>query len=308
MARKPSPPILPGNWVDPTGVDRLERGAIREFTRRLRKIGRAYKAALERIPAEPAVNRKYVFALDSFSLRSILDGLGAVVDSILLDGGERENWFLRQYVEVATARGTAQEFANLAQQSPVYKAGREDLQSILRSGPYLRRMALTQARTFDELKGLSARVKTTMNRVLTEGIGRGQNPREIARKLTEQTGIEGGRAKLIARTEVPMALRQARWDESDDAKDAFGLNMKEMHLSALSRTTRATHAARHAKLFTTEAVRDWYGKDGNVYQCKCSQVSVLVDDDGKPIVPAIVERAKQAKQKMQERGYGWAKD
>ncbi|KAA0910676.1 phage minor head protein [Pusillimonas sp. ANT_WB101] len=308
MARKPSPPILPGNWADPTGIDRLERGAIRELARRVRKIGRAYKAALERIPVEPTVNRKYVFALDSFLLRSILDGLDAVVDAILLEGGEDRLWFLRQYVEVATVRGTAQEFANLSQQSPAYKAGRESLQEILRSAPYRRRMALTQARTFEEMKGLAAKVKASMNRVLTEGIGRGQNPREIARNLTSQAGIEAKRARLIARTEVPMALRQARWDESEDAQDAFGLVMKEMHLSALSSTTRVSHAARHAKLFTVDEVREWYSQDGNLFNCKCSQVSVMVDDNGKPIVPAIVERAKQAKQKMEERGYGWAKD
>jgi len=38
--------------------------------------------------------------------------------------------------------------------------------------------------------------------------------------------------------------------------------------------------------------------------CKCSQLSVLVDDSGQPLVPAIVERAKRNKQVMRERGEG----
>jgi hypothetical protein len=39
---------------------------------------------------------------------------------------------------------------------------------------------------------------------------------------------------------------------------------------------------RHAHLYTNEEVRDWYSKDGNSINCKCSQQSVLVDADGKP--------------------------
>lgn len=314
MAKKPKSPILPSNPRDPTGIDRLECGAILDFSRRLRKVRRAYIAALKRIPADPiATNRKevdakrYTYRLDQYLLQSIMAGLDAELSAILLDGGEDHLWFFDAYVSVAAVRGTAQTFANLAQQSEAYRAGRGSVNQILASEPYRRRMAIIQARVFEDMEGFTATTKSAMSRVLTEGIGRGLNPLTIARNLNDRVGTEEGRARRIARSEVPMALRRARWDEADEAAELYGLRTKELHLSALSPTTRATHAARHAHLYTREAVRDWYAVDGNSINCKCSTASVMVDESGNPLVPSIVERAKQTMKIMEKRDYDWSK-
>mgnify|MGYP003579840847 CR=1 FL=1 len=122
-------------------------------------------------------------------------------------------------------------------------------------------------------------------------------------------GMETRRANKIARTEVPMALRRARWDEKDQAAEDYGVQSKLMHMSALSPTTRATHAARHAKLFTSDQVRDWYSQDGNAINCKSSQVEELVDNAGKALVPAIQERARKNYQVMKAKGKGaWTEE
>ena len=285
--------ILPANLRDPTGLDRLEKGAMREFSKRMRKVRQAYIDALNQIPADLAVNERYTFRLDQALLAALYAELSITVDSILLEGGETDNWFLRAYVEVAYQRGTAQTHINLAQQSAAYKAGRMSLDSLLRSPPYLARIGLIKARAFEEMKGLSGQVKADMGRVLADGIGRGKNPREIAKALTEQAGIETRRANRIARTEIPTALRRARMDETDQANEDYGVTTKELHISALSPTTRVSHARRHGRLFSTDEQRDWWSQDGNSINCRCSTVSVLVDDKGNPVVPAIIERAKK---------------
>ena len=137
-------------------------------------------------------------------------------------------------------------------------------------------------------------------------MGRGLNPLDIARNLTDQTGIEKRRANRIARTEVTTALRRAKWDEDQEANDLYGLKTLLVHISALSPTTRHTHAVRHAHLYTNEEVRDWYSKDGNSINCKCSQQSVLVDADGNPEYPDTITKLKQEYKSMQARGYAWA--
>ncbi|EPO7767200.1 phage minor head protein, partial [Enterobacter hormaechei] len=228
-----------------------------------------------------------------------------LVDQVLLEGGDYDLWFY-EYVDLAAEKGTGQAYANLSQQSPVYAAGRESLSAILISEPYQRRMALVNARMFEEMKGLSAEVKRDMARVLTEGIGRGLNPREVSRNLTEQIGIEKRRANRIARTEITTALRRAKWEEDQEASELYGLKTKLLHISALSPTTRHTHAARHAHLYTNEEVRDWYAKDANSINCKCTQQSVLVDEEGKPIYPDTITKLKQEYKTMQARGYAWA--
>ena len=296
------PPILPGNLSDPTGADRLERGAMNEFSRRIKRIAKAYQSILDRIPASPAVNLRYTFDLDTSLLSMLLENASALVDEILYGGNETNFWFWRDYVNQAYQRGTAQEFTSLSQQSAVYAAGRENLQQLLLSEPYQRRLLLVRTRVFEEMKNLSARTKSDMARILTDGIGRGQNPRDIAKRLTEQTGMEIGRAKRIARTEITTALRRARWDESDEAEAQYGIMTRQMHLSALSPTTRRKHALRHAQLYTTEEVRDWYSVDGNAINCKCTQVAVLVDANGRPLNPNVIDMAKKRLEKAQQAG------
>lgn len=306
--------ILPSSESDPSGTDSLERRAIKDFKARLKRCAKAYIAALDQIPAEPTVNavvekQRYTYRLDASLLRSILSNADFLVDEILMEGGERNLWFFDAYVSAAATRGTAQEFANLAQQSPVYRAGRQSVADILRTEPYQRRMGLLRAREFEEMKSLSGQVKGDMARILTDGVGRGLNPLEVARTMTDQLGVENFRARRIARTEINTALRRARWDESQEADELYGLNTRELHISALSPTTRRTHAARHGLLFDRDDVRDWYSRDANAIQCKCTQVSVMVDNNGDPLVPAIVERAKRTKQIMKERGEGpWTED
>lgn len=308
MAKIQKAPILPTSPRDPTGVDRLERGAMLEFGRRMRKIRNAYVAALGRIPAELAVNKRYAYRLDQAILALVLGDAARETEAQLLEGGELGVWFFSAYALAAYQRGTAQTFANLAQQSAAYKAGQDSLANILRSEPYRRRIALIAAREYEEMQGLSGTVKANMARILTDGIGRGQNPRVIAKALTEQAGIETRRANRIARTEITTALRRARWDESDEAAEQYGLRVMLMHYSALSPTTRESHAARHARLYTVDEVRDWYAEGANSINCKCSQVEVLVDADGKPLAPVIIARARATKKKMEARDYAWAKE
>ncbi|EMN0478370.1 phage head morphogenesis protein [Klebsiella pneumoniae] len=303
--KKTKPPILPRNYQDPTGADALERRAMKDFARRMNKIGKAYKSALDKIPSSLAVNARYEYQLNPTLLSIILNDASYLVDQVLLDGGDYDLWFY-EYVDLAAEKGTGQAYANLSQQSPVYAAGRESLSAILISEPYQRRMALVNARMFEEMKGLSAEVKRDMARVLTEGIGRGLNPREVSRNLTEQIGIEKRRANRIARTEITTALRRAKWEEDQEASELYGLKTKLLHISALSPTTRHTHAARPAHLYTNEEVRDWYAKDANSINCKCTQQSVLVDEEGKPIYPDTITKLKQEYKTMQARGYAWA--
>ncbi|KNC11580.1 SPP1 gp7 family phage head morphogenesis protein [Pantoea sp. RIT-PI-b] len=289
----PKPAILPSNKQDPTGIDRLERKAMKDFASRMKRIGKAYIAALERFPAILVVNASYEYQIDPLILTMTLNDASVLTDSILLKGEQSHHWFTETYVEAAAVRGTAQAFANLSQQSATYLADRQSLQSLLLSEPYQRRMSLVYAREFEEMKGLSAETKRNMARVLTDGMGRGLHPSVVARNLRNQVGIESRRANTIARTELTTALRRARWDEADEAKKNLGLNIRLMHFSALSPTTRQSHAFRHAHIYTVEEVRAWYATGANAINCKCSQVEVLVDAKGNPVNSKVVEMAQK---------------
>ncbi|MCG5369782.1 minor capsid protein [Providencia rettgeri] len=300
--------IRAGTKADPTAVDKLERGAMKAFAKRIKKVSQGYIQLLNRIPSEPVVNKKYQFDLDPNYLSIILRGGELMVDEVLLQGGEFNNFFFNEYVSTAYERGTAQEYANLAQQSTAYTATQQSVATILLSEPYQLRMALVRARVFEEMKGLSAQVKADMARILTDGIARGLNPREVARNLNEQSGIEIRRANRVARTEITTALRRARMDEADEASEVLNLETRQVHISALSPTTRPNHASRHGKIFTTDEQRDWWAVDGNSINCKCSTVTILTDKEGRPYNDTLLNKLKEEKEAMKERGYQWAEE
>ncbi len=56
--KRTKPPILPRNYQDPTGADALERRAMKDFSRRMNKIGKAYKSALDKNTFLPRSKRQ----------------------------------------------------------------------------------------------------------------------------------------------------------------------------------------------------------------------------------------------------------
>lgn len=287
-------PILPSNPADPTGQDRRERGAIAEFSRRLREVRLLYVAALNAIPSQVIqVNADVTqYNITPEALAVSLDEVGRQVDRLLLENDRGDLWFTEAAVEPAYQQGAAQQLSNLSVQSAAYAASRPNLTALLTSQPYRTRLGFLKVRVADTLRAYAEGVKSHMSQILQDGLAAGRNARDVAKRMADQIGIEYRRAERIARTEIPGALRQARLEEAQQATTELGLLTREMHMSALSPTTRPSHRARHGKLYTVQEQREWWSIVPNMINCKCSTVTVLVDANGKPLTPGVVDRAK----------------
>lgn len=97
----------------------------------------------------------------------------------------------------------------------------------------------------------------------------------------------------MAQTEQVGALRKAQWQETDWARERLGLNTAVLWLSALKPTTRSWHAARHGRTYTTEEVQAFYAINGNRYNCYCSQIPVLLNDDGSIFNEGLADKLKK---------------
>lgn len=299
MARAP---ILPSNLSDPNGTDAKERQAMAEFARRIEQCRRAYVDLLDQIEFEEITTnaKRYTFRTLPSILMQLLDTAANLVDEFI--GSDRvRNWFTIGYVIPAYEKGAATAWRNLGVQSVEYAATRPTLQSLLLSEPYQARIGLISAREFELMKGLSASVKEKMAQQLTAGLAQGIGPREIAKNLTAQAGIEKRRANMIARTEINQSLRNARLDETQDASTRLNIRVKVLHISALSPTTRVTHAARSGHLYTVEEERDWYAVDGNAINCKCTTSEAIVDEKGQPVSKGLVDRLQKAAAAWEEK-------
>lgn len=248
--------------------------------------------------AEPTLYQvnagKFIYDMSAQELAELLEAVQGILDDYLLDGGEQNLWAM-DYVVAEAQRGTLEAFNNLSQQSQVY-ASQTTLQQLLSSPGYLNQIASAKLTTFSDWKVISDTARGDLTNIITDAVARGVNPRETASVISKRLDVSMSKAKNIAQTEQVGALREAQWNETDWASERLGLNTGLLHLSALKPTTRTTHAFWHGKVRTVQEVRDWYAVDGNKYHCYCSQIPVLLNDDGSIFNQGLAEKLAKERQ------------
>ncbi len=247
--------------------------------------------------AEPSLYQvnagKFIYNMTAAELADLLQVVQSILDEELLDGGSQDLWAM-DYVIAEYDRGTLNAFTNLSVQSQVY-ASQTTLQQLLSSPGHLNQVAAARLTTFNDWKVISDTARGDLTNIITDAVARGVNPRETASVISKRLDVSMSRAKAIAQTEQVGALRQAQWNETDWAAYRLGLNTGMLWLSALKPTTRLWHASRHGKVYTTEEVRDFYAENGNRYNCYCSQIPVLLNDDGSIFNEGLAEKLKAEK-------------
>lgn len=315
-------PIIPRSKVDPTQsarpVSRMFQdieGRYLDIKRRLKMVfdqrltGRQREVNGDRSwlmcnneGADPSLYQvnagTYIYDMTAAQLADLLQIVQTILDDALLDGGSQNLWAL-DYVAAEYERGTQQAYTNLSVQSPAY-ASQTTLQQLLSSPAYQNQIAAAYISTYSDWKGISDSARADLANVIADAIGRGINPRETASIVSKRLDVWMSQAKNIAQTEQVGALRQAQWNETDWTADRLGLNTGLLWLSALKPTTRWWHAAEHGKVKTTEWVREFYSRDGNKYRCYCSQIPVLLNDDGRIFNKGLAERLAKERDQWKE--------
>ena len=242
---------------------------------------------------------KFIYDMTSAELADLLRVVQSILDDELLDGGSQNLWAM-DYVIAEYDRGTLNAFTNLSVQSQVY-ASQTTLQQLLSSPGHLNQVAAARLTTFSDWKVISDTARGDLTNIITDAVARGVNPRETASVISKRLDVSMSKAKAIAQTEQVGALREAQWNETDWASERLGLNTGLLHLSALKPTTRTTHAFWHGKVRTVQEVRDWYAVDGNKYHCYCSQIPVLLNDDGSIFNQGLAEKLAKERQQWQHK-------
>ncbi|KAB8313002.1 phage head morphogenesis protein [Erwinia endophytica] len=230
----------------------------------------------------------YIYDMTAAQLADLLQRVQMILDNNLLDGGSNNLWSL-EYIIAEYERGTHQAFTNLSVQSPIYEQ-QTTLTQLLSRPAYLNQIAATSVSTYSDWRLESDKARGDLANVISDAVGRGINPSETAEIVSKRLDVSMSRAKNMAQTEQVGALRKAQRLETEWSRERLGLNTAMIHLSALKPTSRSWHVARHGHIYTPEKVEEWYAEGGNRYNCYCSQIPVILDDDGKVVNPGMVER------------------
>lgn len=312
MNQKPKSPVIPRSRVDPTMSSKPVSKMARDIEDRYYRIKLALKSLFDQrltgreregnshqwhflchqhgdMPTLYAVNAStYIYDMTSQQLDEMLNLMQAILDQNLLDGGQYNLW-ASVYVQAELARGTFEAFTNLSRQSEFYSQ-QTKLAQLLSSPGYQNQVAAAALSTYSDWKNISDIARGDLASIVIDSVARGVNPQETAKVISKRLDVSLSKAQNMAQTEQVGALRKAQRNEVDWSRDRLGLNTAILWLSALKPTTRPWHASRHGKVYTTEECEQFYAVNGNRYRCYCSNIPVLLDDDGKIVNQGLVEK------------------
>lgn len=313
-------PVTPRSTSDPVGTKRDVKGSYNQVEERLKRVQREVLRLIDNLPKKSVTinalkdaERRYFYEVDANQLQSISFYIQQLIYDELLDnpdGTLATRWWLNSYLEKQYERGTGQALKstqNMASSSVVgpeasQAARAVQLEGVLLTPQYQQRIGYLKSRVFENMKGLSDQMKSDLSGVLARGIANGDGVDKIKKEIVDRVGVSDSRARRITRTEISNSYTEAYMVESDELSETLwkdhDLAVRMMWYSALSPTTRITHARRHSNVYTTEECRDFWSRDGNRINCNCTVVEVLVDKNtGKVVNQELQQEERKEKQK-----------
>ena len=278
------------------------RKAVAEINRRFAGLQTDVLSIFDKIRVYSLNDAAQVmYGLTPDELAAVSSALGDAVDRWISEGEKTAyRFWWAPFSAEAAQLGAAQTVANLSGLAPSYAAARS-LQAVVYSDAYKSRVAVAQIKSYDSWKALGERARADLSQIIGRAVVDGVNPKAARKSIAESLDVSKSRAMLYAQTDITETLREARWAEADYATEEFGLHIGLLWTSALLPSTRANHASRNGKVYTSEEVRKFYGKDGNRYRCHCGQTECLIDKEGKPILSDALKRSMKAERDAWEK-------
>jgi len=229
---------------------------------------------------------RYEYKLDSTMMDATMDAIRRILVGDILSGSEfwTTRFFLNPNLNEASKDGLTDSFISALRITEGTSAEASlatlSAEQQLSQPAYLDRLRLVHGRTFESMKGLTDDMTAQLRVTLTEGMARGVGVRDLKGMINNRLGIGMGRAERIARTEINNAYTNSYMQESIDLNETALKDdewvIRQAHRSALSPTTRKTHAARHGTVSTVAAQLNWWAENGRI-NCLCSTLDVLVN-------------------------------
>ena len=285
---------------DPTGLAGNRNRGTRKLTRRLRDAERRVKQLFRAIPKSSRRQKKvvnaetatiYDYALSTQEKAQLEQSIQYVINEALLDnqnGQMSADWYFKPDIEQPYRQGTAEEtrdFNQLIAAAIIAGAFIEQVpvEQVLFSPVYADKVLNAQTDTFRTIKGLSEKTTAQVLQKINTGIQSGMSPTVIVNDISTRFDVSIADAKRISETEINKAYNNAKMDTTRLLSDRTGLKAGVVHVSALTPTTRAHHAARHGNAYTVEDQRQWWDEGANRINCKCSVKSILIGKDGRVV-------------------------
>jgi len=297
-------PIIPRSKTDPVGANRILTKALKEIDARFKGAQSDLLAAFNAIPVY-ALNElsEVAYGLSNADRLALAETTQRILDKWLVDGKSPDDFFYATFNEQAVQTATAIAYTNIATVSATYAAA-ESLSRIVNSQPYQNAIATAQFKSYEHWTGLAAQTKADLMQVITQSVADGKNPKSVVTEISDRLGVSRSKARQYAQTDITDTLRQTTMNEDARVGKEYGIKTALLWTSAFLATTRPWHASRSGHVYSAEEVKSFYATRGNHYNCHCAVTSVLIGDDGKPMLTKNLSDRMAEERKKWEDEYG----
>lgn len=259
---------------DPTRTLTLRNRAVGEINRRYGRIKRLITETIVRNKvflenARALTDSDFIFLRTPAKLERFDIWLESIIGEIILSGSANvtasdTNWLI-SYFEEAYMRGVKN--ANNRMATIV---GRNQIPTVtvLSALPFhIDRAGLLFIRDFTQLKGITEVMSQQINFVLSEGLLKGENPRNIARAMNDRVDKIGiSRSRLLARTEIINANNLGMINEGQRLQELVGEEVVYHWITAGDIKVREDHVTRNNKYYSYDRVIHLIGEPN----CRCA--------------------------------------
>jgi len=295
---------------DPTGQARNRNRSTRRLSARLTRAEREVKALFRAVPRTRRTQTRIVNAVTAiYDYDYDQVEFGRSVEFILNDELLETqtdvmpfDWYWKDDIELPYRQGTVEEVRDFnvlvtgAVAAGVLINGLPPqtvpIEQVLLSEPYRTALNNAQVSNFSTIETLSDRTAAQVLQRINAGIQAGDTPTLIANEISERFDVARSSAKRIAETEINKAYNDAKLDATRLLGERTGLRAAVIHISALSPTTRQTHADRHGNAYTVADQLQWWNTSPNRINCKCTTRSVLIDRQGNVVQSELQQDIK----------------
>lgn len=320
-------PRLPRNDEDPTGLGPTRRRADRRITKLMQIAARDIRNLVAKLPyeinageqskalksetrkASLIANRNYTWQVSGPLMDQTMFTIRQILTDALTSGSNvwQNRWWMNAFIDPSYEKGTLDSVYSAklitkgldVQSANVIAVMQAEQQ--LETPAYLSRLQLVHGRVFEDMYAIVGDTSAQLRRTLTDGMARGLGIKDISGMINSRVGVGLSRAKTIARTETNKAYTDAYMAESDElnknlAEDDYSI--RQMHVSALTDTTRTSHAERHGTIHTSIEQRKWWDSGSQRLNCYCSVIDVLInlktgESPQQPLIDRTRKRGKE---------------
>lgn len=300
--------------LDPTGQARNRRRGANRLRSRLSSSERKIKSLFRAIPRERSKKTRisnneqtafYTYQITDQELERLSAEIQFILNRALLESQSDQvplDWYWKEDVEPPYRQGSMQESMRLEQLvSAAVIAGAISAtvtlspEQVVLSDPYRAALNRVYVENFQSIQTLSQRTASQVMQRITSGIDSRKTPTNIVADISDRFNVARSSADRTADTSINKAYNDGRTNTVSQLEEISGLRAGLIHISALTPTTRSSHAARHGNAYSVADQEQWWDTGANRRNCKCSTRSVLIDRQGRVIESGFQQEIRDEK-------------